>query len=380
MAQEIKKVRNGELDFFKFIFAIVIFLYHCRSFATPTDTIILRNGSYAVEFFFIVSGFFFIPSVQRYAKKQNSDGTLTLFQENVGFLGNKIKGILGIYIISVVFSLIIYTIEFTTTHDSFQFSAFIFSLCAAIWNILLLQSVVTAQVNLNSATWYMSAMFIIMFILYPCVRKNKDFYVKYLCPIGALICISLLIDKKYLSGVDEPTTFLITMGVVRAFMGIMLGSILYEFTEYIKARKITFTLFSRICITLMGFLAFAYSLVIMHFSNKEILGDKYNWKVNFTVIISLAIFVFVVNSGLDITKNIFNNSFCGFLGNLSTAFYMLHIPCRRIVQLGFENCTYIQKVSIMFAFSLFASLIAIGIVNLCKKKSLSANFKKIFIK
>ncbi len=308
---------------------------------------------------------------------------MNVFQENVGFLGNKIKGILGIYAISVIFSLVMYTIEYITTHSNFQLSAFVFSLAAAVWNILLLQSVVTAQVNLNSATWYMSAMFIVMFILYPFVHKNKDFFVKYLCPVGALICISLLIEKKYLSGVDNATVFLVTMGVVRAFMGIMLGSMLYEFNEYIKAKQVNFTLFSRICISLIGFAAFVYSLIIMHFSNKEILGDKYSWKLNFTVIISLAIFVFVVISGLDITNKFFNNAFCGFLGNLSTAFYMLHIPCRRIVQIFFyENTSYYERIAIMFAFSLLASLTAMGIVSFLNKKGadISAKVKKIFVK
>ncbi len=70
MAQSVKKVRNGELDFFKFLFAIVIFLYHCRSFADTGETIILRNGSYAVEFFFIVSGFSLYPVFNGFQKRK----------------------------------------------------------------------------------------------------------------------------------------------------------------------------------------------------------------------------------------------------------------------------------------------------------------------
>ena len=73
MGQKIKKVRNGQLDFFKFVFAIVILLFHGRILgdAASVDKLLFENGAIAVEFFFIVSGFFFVPSVERFFSKNS---------------------------------------------------------------------------------------------------------------------------------------------------------------------------------------------------------------------------------------------------------------------------------------------------------------------
>lgn len=52
---------NPEIDFWKFVFAIVIFLYHSQKFEVTSGVSFFRRGYLAVEFFFIVSGYLMTP-------------------------------------------------------------------------------------------------------------------------------------------------------------------------------------------------------------------------------------------------------------------------------------------------------------------------------
>lgn len=384
MGQKIKKVRNGQLDFFKFVFAIVILLFHGRILgdAASVDKLLFENGAIAVEFFFIVSGFFFVPSVERFfsknseLKKYNS-----VFKEDVGYIGSRIKGLIGLYVISVILSFAAYTMEYVHTNLDFSFTDYAFTMSKSIWNILLLQSSATTQLNINGATWYLSAMFIAMFVMYPIVRLKKDLFTRYICPVGAILFFGILASQKSLTGVYDWTPIHITRGLIRAFMGIMIGCIIYEFTNYLK--KIDFTVFSKILFTLLGYGALFYSLVVMQFYTKVYIGKGYDWKVNFTIVFAFAVAVLVLAGGLDITHKLYNNRVSAFLGKFSTAIYLLHMPCRRIVMVYFyDGYTYHERLLIMLILSIAVSLISMFIVFIIKKNSekLKSIFKKVFVK
>ena len=49
--------RNGTIDFFKFIFFVMIMIYHGRILEPDRDNWIFCDGFIGVEFFFMVSGY-----------------------------------------------------------------------------------------------------------------------------------------------------------------------------------------------------------------------------------------------------------------------------------------------------------------------------------
>ena len=53
-----KEKHNGIISLWKFIFACVIVLFHCNTFYESTPNYFVKGGYIAVEFFFIVSGFY----------------------------------------------------------------------------------------------------------------------------------------------------------------------------------------------------------------------------------------------------------------------------------------------------------------------------------
>ena len=64
--------KNGAIDFWKFAFSIMIVLFHSYYFANNEDGAIFREGRIAVEFFFIVSGFFMAKSAVSKPKLQSN--------------------------------------------------------------------------------------------------------------------------------------------------------------------------------------------------------------------------------------------------------------------------------------------------------------------
>ena len=48
--------RNYTLDFLKFVFAVIVMLFHSNSLTNDRGQMIFLNGRIGVEFFFLVSG------------------------------------------------------------------------------------------------------------------------------------------------------------------------------------------------------------------------------------------------------------------------------------------------------------------------------------
>ena len=50
------KKRNGKIDLLRFLFAVIVLIYHSR-YVVGDEKSLFLGGSFAVEFFFLVSGY-----------------------------------------------------------------------------------------------------------------------------------------------------------------------------------------------------------------------------------------------------------------------------------------------------------------------------------
>ena len=62
--------RNYTLDFLKFVFAIIVMLFHSNSLTSDQGQMIFLNGRIGVEFFFLVSGCLMCESAARQTDRQ----------------------------------------------------------------------------------------------------------------------------------------------------------------------------------------------------------------------------------------------------------------------------------------------------------------------
>ena len=77
-----KYVRNGKIDLLKFLFSIMVIVFHFNKHLYNYD--FCQRGYIAVEFFFVTSGFLFAKSLAKIPYRQE-----TLFQDSVGFMKKK---------------------------------------------------------------------------------------------------------------------------------------------------------------------------------------------------------------------------------------------------------------------------------------------------
>ena len=92
--------RNREVDFLRFVFAVIIMLHHSR-YVLGDENCLFLGGSLAVEFFFIVSGYLMMASILRAERRQSTGVTrAALGTETYHFLLRKIRAFLPEYLIA----------------------------------------------------------------------------------------------------------------------------------------------------------------------------------------------------------------------------------------------------------------------------------------
>ena len=93
------KKHNGTISLLKFIFAFIVMMYHFRISFFPSNRHLLpiNLGYLAVDFFFIVSGYYFgLSAIKDWNKRSN------IYLDNLKMLWNKIKRLLPYSIIATI--------------------------------------------------------------------------------------------------------------------------------------------------------------------------------------------------------------------------------------------------------------------------------------
>ena len=98
MAKQLKPSRNGSIDLMKFVFTLVIMLFHTNK--------LFGGGYIAVDFFFVVSGYLMAVSMEKRMTRQ-SQKPVPLGQDTVSFLLHKAGGIFPYYVVVFVLTFIL---------------------------------------------------------------------------------------------------------------------------------------------------------------------------------------------------------------------------------------------------------------------------------
>lgn len=105
------KQRNGTVDFLKFIFAVLIVMFHSKNLATGVEESYFIGGSIGVDFFFLVSGFFLASS----ALKKPYLNEKSLGEDTFEFMKHKIAGLMPNYYVAWTIAFAVFHIVQTST-------------------------------------------------------------------------------------------------------------------------------------------------------------------------------------------------------------------------------------------------------------------------
>lgn len=300
-----KNKRNGFLDFLKFIFAIIIVIGHGDTvYGVLLPDRIIPLASFAVEFFFIASGAMLLRSIEKQSKDKSKN---TIGTDTFNFMKHKIKGLLPNYYVAWVVLFIMMSIG-----DSFK--NIIFSFFKAIPELLLIRMSGMPTQSFNGNTWYISAMLLALLIIYPLIRKNKDFFIKYIAPVTVIFGIGFITHNYRSVLVIEEWTGFVYYGLIRGIVDICIGCIAYELSK--KLKDINFTKFGKIMLTFVE--VFSYiGVILLLFSY----GFRYYC---FVLLFVLMISVSITLSDTSYSKNIFSFNIFNWLGKYSYSLYLGH--------------------------------------------------------
>lgn len=309
-----KKERNYYIDFLKFCFSLIIVLYHSWVFTGVYGNGIFNRGAYAVDFYFIVSGFLFISSIEKMKRTKYKKTPLGLL--NLKFLWKRVKPLLPsmIFVFAVGYllcrrgDLLNYHVAFS---DSIQSEFFLLGFLGK-------------GMSINSGAWYLSVMFLLFFILFPIAYKFKKNFNYYISPLIVIFCLGIVNYKNILIMDPYSSSFIFIDVFYKGLIFLNLGVLSYEISLVLG--KLKLDKLKRVGITIIETLIYLFCLLNMHYA---ICGSYFN-------AIMFILGVAITFSGQSYMKELFKSKFFEMMGKFGFLLYLCNIPIRTFMLNNFN--------------------------------------------
>ena len=321
-----KKKRNGEIEILRFLFCMYIFLRHGAPFLkmTGSDADLFARGALGVDFFFIVSGYFMAASA---AKKNSIDPQISagLGSDTVSFINHKFSSLMPQLLVAWCIGLAVDIVK----SQSFGVKAIAKKLTTWIWDLIPL-SEAGFSTETHMGVWYISAMLLAMFILYPFCRKHYEVFTKIAAPLLAIFIIGYLamVSHTTLNPHNMLEGTLTLRGMARSVGVIALGAACFEAARTFR-EKTALTRAGQWCMTLLMIALLVFILYDMTFVKSKV------FDIMTFALIALLSFCAFVNQG--VFAHIFDNKVCYFLGRMSLLLYLCHIPMVAVVRMIYKS-------------------------------------------
>lgn len=333
---------NYFIDLLKFIFSVIIVIYHTWMFADYPHRAIFKAGNLAVDFYFIVTGYLMMLSIEKQINSNENLGKRTL-----KFIYKKIANIFPYILFAFVFgTIIIYKRD-------------IFSLELITSNVLISEvlqiGILRNSFFINSATWYISAMIMVLFVLYPLANKYKENYNTLIVPFLLILFLQLCYSLNISINNPMSKAPIGLGGLYKGFIFVLLGNLSYSITSYIK--NFNYTQFGKFLLTILEI----FLLVILIYTmNYNVLGTV-------AVAIITVIIVSITFSGKSFTNDFLNFRIFKKLGKFGFIMYLNNIYFRTAMLKSGIDYGYRKSVIIYLGLTFLSSLLSYFLVPLIVK-------------
>lgn len=300
--------RNGKVELLRFLFCLVIVVMHSKTFAPDTSDMYFYRGALGVEFFFFLSGYLMMNSISR---RKDPAPAGTLGAETRTFIFHKIGALMPNYLVAWLIGFLLYFIA----RDHLSITAGAKRLADTLWEVNFLQMAGFGTSRINGIDWYISAMLLAMFILYPLARKYSDMFMNVIAPLTGIFILGYMYWKS-----GTPTGVRTDMGIAfkgmfRALADVSLGAAAFPLVKKLKDTE--FTLPGK---TVLSFAELAIYIAVFAFMMFADSG-KYDFVCVFLIWTGLALSM--GHQGL--VADIFDNGFSMWLGRFSLSMYLSHL-------------------------------------------------------
>ncbi len=356
--------RNGEIDFWRFVFAVILVIYHSHMLDIHSvygrGFFPLYRGSLAVEFFLLTSGFLMAKSLSRTPDKER-----IRWEDTWGFTKHKIMGFFPAFAICWTITFIVSNIVKYSGPKALARNVF-----RSIFEVTLTRNAGFEIGRVLPQAWYLSAMVIVMFLLYPIYAKNKKRFEYYIAPAVGLLLIGYLCFTD--STLLDPSYHLTWTyrGNLRALAEICLGVVCYVLCE--KLKGVNWTKLGRVFLLLSELFGYAFVILYMHFYNK--FPDYFQ----FVVLFFMAEAVIITFSELTPINAWFSHRIFGLLGRYSLYLYLIFMLFIETLPRLFPD----MEIRVMIVVYVALTFVGAAVVMVIEKPILCVwrRFKALFVK
>ncbi len=338
--------RNGEIDFLRFVFAIILVFFH---FNHNYKLNFFSNGYIGVEFFFVVSGYLMV----RHVSKMNSAcrDLSSVADETWRYLLAKAGSFYSYYLSAILLQIVFRNI--LVRHEG---------IAKLIYDLL--QSIPTFSLTFMSLnystgvsfyvgnTWYLSCMLIAIFLLYPLLLRSYKFSVKIIFPFLTIFILGYSVATNKTIAKWGEWSGLVYFGVLRAVAEMALGGVLFQLSETIATKKPKLLVSNQPSVKFACTLAkiFCYAVVLV-FAYGILFGKSFKAGFNLHALLfcSLGILLSFSNVGYSIP----DSRLTRYLGKISLPIFIYH---------GFIRLTLWDYIGHSISVKLFTFLIIMSII------------------
>lgn len=332
--------RNGAVDFWKFVFSIVILCFHSLYFA-GSENYIFMDGANMVEFFFLVSGYLMAASLMK-----SDTAQVPVWKSTWQFLFHKIKSMCPEYYVAFVISFLIKQ----TAGGILP----LWKICKhgvlCIWELLFLRMTGLDDYNVNGATWYISAMLYAMLILLPLFYKNREFFLHIVAPLLSLAILGALYTVCGTLRDNTDWMGFCMKGLLRATGVLCVGCICYLACRRLREAKLTRLSRVMLSVAETGGYLFALYWTYGHAASR----------MQFVILLLFAVSVTISFSHQGVLAAVYDNRLVYWLGRFSFPLFLSHHAWSGKMNRMFPEDSYAQLfpkyviLSVLTAFVIYA--------------------------
>ena len=349
--REKRTARNGKIELMRFVFSVLIILYHCHRTLGFDEWVIgswhipaMGGGRLGPDFFFLVSGLLMGRSIWKERqsdgnaenagtekqdltggqiadeRSEGMDGRFDLGRKTLHYFLKKYLAIFPYHLIcfTALFVLRLYSREiWDDTGDVFTF------LLDSMPEFFLLQKFGFPTVDINIVEWYLSAMLIAILLLYPIAYRYYSMFVRVIAPLLAFwllgtmtYCLGTFSDQDLWLGIGQA-------GLFRAIAEMSLGMSAFELSRYVAGLHLSEP--ARDLLT--GAEAFGFILTVgcMLFGAAA--------KDEIQILLFLAVSIMLTFSEQTRGNDLFRQPWILWLGRMNLSFYLSQLLGLNIVRL-----------------------------------------------
>ena len=209
--------RNTLVEWMRFLFSLLVVGYHIQMSMKDGGAHFFANGAVAVEFFFLISGYFMARSVEKISKKTDAK----LLPETGAFMKGKVMGILPGHVAAILLMILVVVI-FDRAESGWRLGRglpgmFLVQM-GAFWNSSYTESLIIPE-------WYLSSMLLCMLVMFPVLlllRKKWKNLPATLISLGIFSGVTLIL-ALLLHGMPQNLVW-----DFRAMLEMHIGMLIYE--------------------------------------------------------------------------------------------------------------------------------------------------------